>query len=58
MKKWFKKIGQPFLKKDEAKEKETTPTIEQKEIKEKETTPLVTQVEEKETKKKATKRDK
>ena len=34
MKKWFKKIGQSFLRKDEAKEKEATPTVEQKEIKE------------------------
>ena len=26
MKKWFKKIGQSFLKKDEAKDKEASPT--------------------------------
>ncbi len=33
MKKWFKKIGQSFLRKDEArdkKDKEVTPAVEQK----------------------------
>ena len=33
MKKWFKKIGQSFLRKDEAKVKEAiSPTVEQEEI--------------------------
>ena len=27
MKKWFKKIGQSFLRKDEAKDQDATPTI-------------------------------
>ena len=37
MKKWFKKIGQSFLKKDEAKDKEAiSPAVEQEEIKDKE----------------------
>ena len=29
MKKWFKKIGQSFLEKDEAKDKEAIPAVEQ-----------------------------
>ena len=34
MKKWFKKIGQSFLRKDEVKDKEAiSPTVEQKDIK-------------------------
>ena len=37
MKKWFKKIGQSFLIKDEAKDKEAiSPAVEQVEIKDKE----------------------
>ena len=35
MKKWFKKIGQSFLRKDEAKDKKLPPAVEQVEIKEK-----------------------
>ena len=42
MKKWFKKIGQSFLRKDEAKDKETIPpAIEQVETKSKEAIPPV-----------------
>ena len=43
MKKWFKKIGQSFLRKDEAKTKEATPAVEQEEIKAKEAPPAVEQ---------------
>ena len=45
MKKWFKKIGQSFLRKDEARDKEVTPAVEQEEIKDKEVTPAVEQEE-------------
>ena len=39
MKKWFKKIGQSFLRKDEAKDKETIHSaVEQVETKNKEAT--------------------
>ena len=42
MKKWFKKIGQSFLRKDEAKDKEAIPpAVEQVEIKDKEAIPLL-----------------
>ena len=43
MKKWFKKIGQSFLRKDEAKAKEAPPAVEQEEIKAEEANPLVTE---------------
>ncbi len=43
MKKWFKKIGQSFLGKDEAKDKEATPAVEQEDIKDIESTPAVEQ---------------
>ena len=42
MKKWFKKIGQSFLRKDEIKDKDASPTVHQ-EIKDKDTTPTVDQ---------------
>ena len=45
MKKWFKKIGQSFLSKDEAKAKEVIPAIEQEEIKAKEAIPAIEQEE-------------
>ena len=47
MKKWFKKIGQSFLRKDEAKDKETIPpAVEQEEIKNKEAIPPAVEQEE------------
>ena len=42
MKKWFKKIGQSFLRKDEAKDKEDAPTVEL-EIKDQDATPTIEQ---------------
>ena len=41
MKKWFKKIGQSFLRTDEAKDKEAISAVKQKEIKDKEAIPAV-----------------
>ena len=43
MKKWFKKIGQSFLKKDEAKDQEAIPAVEQKDRKNQEVIPAVEQ---------------
>ena len=45
MKKWFKKIGQSFLRKDEAREKDATHAVEQKEIKDEDITLVVEQKE-------------
>ncbi len=46
MKKWFKKIGQSFLRKEEIKAKEAIPAVEQKEIKDKEVIPPAVEQEE------------
>ena len=47
MKKWFKKIGQSFLRKDEKQEiKEIPPAVEQEEIKDKEAIPPAVEQEE------------